>query len=168
MFEIAGEVYYFDLERLSDFVRFEVKPADPVEDVLGGGVTEEETIDNEDYNDSIWGNLEELLFVIQTVHTKTNVKSGFTAPFDFRKIINTLSYSEDGNKSISGQKLTTFIKEYLTFLFDNSINESSNSLLDYFKTRYNLDNKQINKLSKLITQNWEEIEQSIKVECYKY
>ena len=48
-------------------------------------------------------------------------------------------------------------------MFDNSINESSTSLLDYFKTRYNLDNKQINKMSKLITQNWEEIEQSIKV-----
>jgi hypothetical protein len=52
MFEIAGEVYYFDLERLSDFVRFEVKPADPVEDVLGGGVTEEETIEMEFLGDS--------------------------------------------------------------------------------------------------------------------
>ncbi len=120
--------------------------------------------DNEDYNDSIWGNLDELLFIIKTVHTKSNVKSGFTSPFDFRKTINTLSYSVDGNKSLSGQKLTTFIKEYLTYLFDNDLNEtSSKTLLEYYKIRYNLDNKQIGKLSNSINQNWEDIEHSIRV-----
>lgn len=121
-------------------------------------------VDNEDYNDSIWGNLDELLFIIKTVHTKNNVKSGFTSPFDFRKTIDTLTYSIDGNKSLSGQKLTTFIKEYLTYLFDNNIDESiPKTLLDYYKSRYKLDSNQINNLSKSINQNWEEIENSIKV-----
>jgi len=120
--------------------------------------------DNEEYNDSIWGNLDELLFIIKTVHTKSNIKSGFSSPFDFRKTINTLSYSVDGNKSLSGQKLTTFIKEYLTYLFDNGVYEmNSKSLLEYYKLRHNLDSKQISRLDKSISQNWEDIENSIKV-----
>jgi hypothetical protein len=119
---------------------------------------------NEEYKNSIKGNLDELLFIIKTVHTKSSSKSGFTGPFDFRKIINTLSYSIDGNNSLSGQKLTTFIKEYLTYLFDNGLSETSpKTLLEYYKTRYNLDSNQIGKLNTSINQNWDDIENSIKV-----
>jgi hypothetical protein len=127
---------------------------------------EAETIinDNEEYKNSIKGNLDELLFIIKTVHTKNTVKSGFSSPFDFRKIINTLSYSIDGNISLSGQKLTTFIKEYLNYLFENGLGDySPKTLLEYYKTRFNLDSKQTSKLSISINQNWDDIENSIKV-----
>lgn len=124
----------------------------------------EEDFNNEEYNESVIGNLDELLFIIKTVHTKNAIKSGFTSPFDFRKIIATLSYSVDGNKSLSGQKLTTFIKAYLTDSFDNNLSESDpKTLLDYYKRTYNLDSKQNNKLSLSINQNWEDIENAIKV-----
>lgn len=125
----------------------------------------EEEIDNiDDYKESVEGNLEELLFIIKTVHTKNAVKSGFTSPFDFRKIISSLIYSVDGNKALSGQKLTTFIKAYLTDSFENNLNENDPKiLLDYYRRTYSLDSKENNKLSILINQNWENIKDCIKV-----
>ena len=123
---------------------------------------EEETDSNEEYKESVEGNLEELLFIIKTVHNKTNVKSGFTSPFDFRKIISSLSYSVDGNKALSGQKLTTFIKAYLTDSFENNLKEDDPKiLLDYYRRTYNLDTKLNNKLSISINQNWENIKDCI-------
>jgi hypothetical protein len=127
--------------------------------------SEDQSEDNiDEYNQSIWGNLDELLFIIKTVHTKNNIKSGFTSPFDFRKIIDTLSYSEDGNKFLSGQKLTTFIKEYLNYVFDNNLDDiNSKTLLAYFKSRLTIDASKLKPLSASIQKNWNGIESSIKV-----
>lgn len=116
------------------------------------------------YNDSIWGHLDELLKIILTVHAKTTVKSGYTAPFDFRRIIEGLSYTEDGGRILSGQKLTTFIKEYLSYLFDHQIqDENQTSLLDYYSQRYSLNESQKVSLAAAIKQNWEGIERSIEI-----
>lgn len=118
--------------------------------------------DNAEFNKSIKGNLDELLFIIRIVHIKSNSKSGYSSPFDFRKIISNLSYAVDGNISLSGQKLTTFIKEYLNYLFENNLDEESKkSLLEFYKLRYSLDNKQIKKISNAIDQQWEDIKNSI-------
>ncbi|MDP2452973.1 MULTISPECIES: DUF262 domain-containing protein [unclassified Kaistella] len=119
---------------------------------------------NTDYNRSIWGNLDELLFIIQTVHNLTITKSGFTNPFDFRKQINNLTYSTEGNKILSGQKLTTFIGEYLKNNFDNGTPDIDiKSFYDYLISRYPLDAQTAKILHSNIQKNWEHISNSIKV-----
>jgi hypothetical protein len=115
-----------------------------------------------EFNKSIKGNLDELLFIIRIVHIKSNSRSGYSSPFDFRKIIKNLSYAADGNSSLSGQKLTTFIKEYLNYLFEHNLDEESKkSLLEFYKSRYSLDIKQSSKISNVIDQQWEDIKNSI-------
>lgn len=161
-----GQVeFFFDGKTYKTRKKINVVEDDLDEDFSEDEIEENDYVlnDNEEYNESVKGDLEELLFIIKTVHTKSNVKSGFTSPFDFRKIITNLSYSVDGNKTLSGQKLTTFLKEYLNYLFDNTIKENPKSLVEYYRNRYNLDSKQINKLTKSIDQNWEDISNSIKL-----
>jgi hypothetical protein len=120
--------------------------------------------DSSEYNRSIWGNLDELLFIIQTVHNLTIYKSGFTSPFDFRKQINNLSFAIDGNKVLSGQKLTTFINEYLKNNFDNGIAEiDERSFYDYMISRFPLDAHTAKTLYASIQKNWNHISNSIKV-----
>lgn len=120
--------------------------------------------DSSDYNRSIWGNLDELLFIIQTVHNLTNTKSGYTSPFDFRKQIDNLSYVIDGDKVLSGQKLTTFINEYLKNNFDNLISEvDENSFYDYMISRFPLNQTTAKNLKASIQKNWDNISNSIKV-----
>lgn len=119
---------------------------------------------SEDYNRSMWGNLDELLFIIQTIHVKTTSKSGFSNPFDFRKQINNLPYAVDGNKILSGQKLTTFINDYLKYNFDNGTPEiDSKSFFDFMINRHPLDPITSKTLSSLIQRNWDNIANSIKV-----
>ena len=120
--------------------------------------------DSSDYNRSIWGNLDELLFIIQTVHNLTSTKSGFTSPFDFRRQINNLSFAIDGNKILSGHKLTTFINEYLKNNFDNGISEiEERSFYDYMVSRFPLDVQTSKLLFASIQKNWNHISNSIKV-----
>lgn len=120
--------------------------------------------DSAEYNRSIWGNLDELLFIIQTVHNLTNSKSGFTSPFDFKKQINNLSFAIDGNKVLSGQKLTTFINEYLKNNFDNGITEiDERSFYEYMISRFPLDVQTAKTLYASIQKNWNHISNSIKV-----
>lgn len=133
--------------------------------------TVEETVESNsfidessEYNRSIWGNLDELLFIIKTVHTYSNLKSGFTNPFDFRKTINNLPYSIEGNKILSGQKLTTFINEYLKNNFDNNnLDIDINSFYNYIISRHQLDQKNEKLLLQTIQKNWIDITNSIKV-----
>ena len=118
-----------------------------------------------EYNRSVKGNLDELLFIIQTVHNKTISKSGFTGPFDLRKHIPNLSYSINGNQNLSGQHLKTFISEFLKYIEDNQLKAvNSKSLLLFYKSRYQLADKEWLKVSTLINQNWVAIEKSIEVE----
>jgi len=164
----AGELeFFFDGKTYKTRKKTVLIEDDLDEDFSEKEIEDDEEIlidDNEEYTTSIKGNLDELLFIIKTVHKKTNEKSGFTSPFDFRKIINNLSYSIDGDSTLSGQKLTTFIKEYLTYLFDNGFSEAtSKNLLEYIKIRYSLDASQIKKLNTLIDENWKDIENSIMV-----
>jgi hypothetical protein len=42
MFEIAGDIYYFDLEKMSEFVRFEPQQLSTIEDMFGDMETNEE------------------------------------------------------------------------------------------------------------------------------
>ena len=120
--------------------------------------------DFSEYNRSIWGNLDELLFIIQTVHSLTTTKSGFTNPFDFRKQINNLSFSIDGNKALSGLKLTTFINEYLKYNYDNESSEiEQKSFYDFMISRYPLDVPTSKLLLNSIKKNWDDISKSIKV-----
>jgi hypothetical protein len=132
---------------------------------------ESETIQKTDdelvseYNHDVKGNLDELLFIIQTVHNKTISKSGFTGPFDLRKIISNLSYSINGNQSLSGQLLKTFISEFQKYIDDNQLQgANSKSLLLFYKSRYQLGDKEWSKVSTFINQNWKDIEKSIEVE----
>lgn len=119
---------------------------------------------NSEYNRSMWGNLDELLFIIQTVHVKSNTKSGFTNPFDFRKQIQNLSYSIEGNKVLSGQKLTTFINDYLKNNFDNGTNEiDPKSFYDFITNRHPLDTAGAKILLSTIQRNWEHINNSIRI-----
>jgi hypothetical protein len=118
-----------------------------------------------EYNRSVKGNLDELLFIIQTVHNKTISKSGFTGPFDLRKYIPNLSYSINGNQNLSGQHLKTFISEFLKYIEDNQLKAAnSKSLLLFYKSRYQLADKEWLKVSTFINQNWIAIEKSIEVE----
>ena len=118
-----------------------------------------------EYNRSVKGNLDELLFIIQTVHNKTISKSGFTGPFDLRKHIPNLSYSINGNQNLSGQHLKTFISEFLKYIEDNQLKAAnSKSLILFYKSRYQLADKEWLKVSTFINQNWASIEKSIEVE----
>jgi hypothetical protein len=118
-----------------------------------------------EYNRSVKGNLDELLFIIQTVHNKTVQKSGFTAPFDLRKIIPNLSYSINGNQTLSGQLLKTFISEFLKYIEDNHLQEANTkSLVLFYRSRHQLNEKDFSKVSSVINQNWADIEKSIEVE----
>ncbi|MDA8529482.1 DUF262 domain-containing protein, partial [Schleiferiaceae bacterium] len=143
-----------------------------IDDDSNADFTEEELLPDQEgvedirsaYNESIWGHLDELLLIILSVHTMTSTKSGYTAPFDFRRVIEGLPYAEDGGKILSGKKLTTFIKEYLGYLFDHQIQEeTAKSLLEYYVQRFNLDESQRLKLDTSIQQNWEGIKRSVEI-----
>jgi hypothetical protein len=122
------------------------------------------TENSEEYNRSLWGNLNELLYIIQITHNLTALKSGFTNPFDFRKFINNLSYVIDGGKVLSGQKLTTFINEYLKSNFDNGIGDpDKKSFYDFIIGRHPLDANAAKNLNILIQKNWDDILNSIKI-----
>lgn len=115
-----------------------------------------------DYKQSIWGNLEELLYIITTVHVKQPKKSGFTTPFDFSRIITNLPYSLNSNRELCGQKTTTFIKEYLNFLFDNHLDEPSEKTLnDFYISRFQLDASKLALLKTEISRNWNDLLNSI-------
>jgi hypothetical protein len=117
-----------------------------------------------DYKQSIWGNLEELLFVITTVHVKQAKKSGFTAPFNFSNIISTLPYSINSNRELCGQKTTTFIKEYLNFLFENNLEDpSEKTLYDFYLNRFPLDVIKQGHLKTEIKRHWNDLFNSINV-----
>ncbi len=119
---------------------------------------------SEEYNRSLWGNLNELLYIIQITHNLTSIKSGFTNPFDFRKLINNLSYVVDGGKVLSGQKLTTFINEYLKNNFDNGTGDPDRkTFYDFIIGRHPLDSINAKNLNLLIQKNWDDISNSIKV-----
>ena len=124
-----------------------------------------------EYQHDLRGDLENLLFVIKTVHKKTQKKSGFTQPFDFRKQLPNLNlpYVDIEQRSLSGRKLKTFIDEYLNFALEpqddgvGNTQPSPSSLFDFFESRFDKDvkkNKQ--KLRNAIKQNWDDIEASIR------
>lgn len=144
------------------------------EDVYQGEYTEddldiEENIKSDEellleYNQSVQGNLNELLFIIQTVHNKTIQKSGFTSPFDLRKTLPNLNYVQTGNQSLSGQLLKTFISEYLTYVYDQQLkNISIESLISFYESRFQMNNEQLKKVTKHLRLCWSNIENSIKV-----
>ena len=103
---------------------------DKQDEVYTGDFSDQDDQDDTDinqavdqYKKSIEGNLEDLLFIIKTVHKKTAKSSGFSKPFDFSKIIPTLPYI-DPNKNICGKKLTFFIQTYFSKIstFDSTSN----------------------------------------------
>jgi len=143
-------------------------------DDFDGDFSEDDLIENvtdktgeqliSEYSRSVWGNLDELLFIIKTTHNKTSSKSGFTSPFDFRKNIKNLTYSIDGNKNLCGQRLKTFIGEFSQHCLDNQIQETDpKSLSGFYNSRYQLSQKDLNNVTNLIKQNWDDIKNSIMV-----
>lgn len=117
-----------------------------------------------EYNRSTWGNLDELLFIIQTVHNISQTKSGFTNPFDFRKYITNLPFATDGNRILSGQKMTTFINQYLQSNYDNRLHDiDKDSFYDFLINRYHLDAQSSKLLFDTIHKNWEDISRSVRV-----
>ena len=115
------------------------------------------------YNRNIWGNLNELLFIIKTVHSKSSTKSGFTKPFDFSAIITNLTYI-DCDGIFSGQKITTLLQDYLKDLENKGESSSSKVTFEQFLlTRYSLTKENIKKIQLLIAKNWEYIDKSIRV-----
>lgn len=134
---------------------------DDLEDDIGSKSVDELS---SEYNRSIWGNLDELEQIITTIHNKTATKSGFTSPFDFRKYIDNLSYSIDGNKRLSGRRLKTFIGEFLQYCSDHELNKNhSSALVSFYKERYQLGETNLKKVGNKIKQNWEDIQRSIEV-----
>lgn len=146
---------------------------DEEEDFLGEFTEDDLDIENTvksneelllEYNQSVQGNLNELLFIIQTVHNKTLQKSGFSTPFDLRKIISNLNYSVGGNKILSGQLLKTFISEYLTFVYNKELKDiSEESLIAFYQSRFQMNNEQLKNVTKHIKNYWISIENSIRV-----
>lgn len=148
---------------------------DEVLDDMSEGFEEERDIDTDNLQDSaltdeykhdLWGNLESLLFVLKTVHKKTSSKSGFTQPFDFRKLIPQLPYVD--GKALSGRKLKTFIDEYLNFCREGSEEGANakivgeNSLFEFYEMRFKEAGSN-QKLRNSIKKNWSEIDASIRV-----
>lgn len=163
-FYYDGKVYYVNSKK-EDNEEIEEYEDDFQEDDSESEIVSKS--DNElvlEYNRDIKGNLEELLFIILTVHNKTASKSGFTAPFDLRNKINNLAYSVNGNQSLSGQFLKTFISEFLQYIEDQQLPEANiSSLVSFYKSRYQLIDKEWSKVSSFIDQNWSDIADSIKV-----
>ena len=163
-FQFGGKTYKIDSQE------------DEVLDNLSEGFEEEEDVESEqfgttaleaEYQHDLWGNLENLLFVLKTVHKKTSNKSGFTQPFDFRKDIPLLPYIED--RALSGRKLKMFIDEYLNFCREGSEDGASikqigeKSLFEFYELRFNKDAAGNQKLKNSIKKNWVDIEASIRV-----
>lgn len=168
-FQFEGKTYTIDaqqeevVEDLSE--EFEEEAFDDSEDDRGAELAAE-------YQHDLWGNLENLLFVIKTVHKKTSKKSGFTQPFDFRKQLPNLHlpYVDSAERSLSGRGLKTFIDEYLNFCkskLEDGIGGSQpdqKSLFEFFQSRFGKDiTADSQKLRNAIKKNWSDIEASIKV-----
>lgn len=119
-----------------------------------------------EYHQDLWGNLENLLFVLKTVHKKTSQKSGFTSPFDFKRHIERLPYVEDN--SLCGKKLKTFIDEYLNHCRESAGESETqgevteHSLFEFYGKRFN-DARNNQELRNDIKRKWSDIKKSIKV-----
>lgn len=145
------------------------------EEFLGDFVEEDdlddnETLDNTDIESSknrqSLGNLDELLLIIQTVHKKTTINSSFTKPFDFTKVIKNLPYVENnGTQTISGKKVTTFIKEYQKYVNDEFENRDidKDSFKSFILLRHQLNENEENSFNVILEKNWKYIEQSIEI-----
>ena len=111
--------------------------------------------------------LDLLLYIVKLVHNKTNKHSGFTRPFDFSKEIPNLSYliiKQNGIKTLSSQKLKSFIGEYKNYCSNELVdyNEEVN-FTEFIKYRFPTDEKTTNKLKIKISQNWESIFERIDI-----
>ncbi len=118
---------------------------------------------NHEFHDSIWGNLKNLLFIITTVHKRTKAKSGFTSPFDFRKVIDNLPYSIEGGSELCGKRLRSFIDELVTFCDQESIELDWKAVNSFYNSRFKLSEGDAAKLKQEIMLKWEAIKNSLKV-----
>ncbi len=120
--------------------------------------------DTESVNDS--SSLNFLLEIIKLVHNKTSKFSGFTRPFDFSKIIQSLPYeiNNNGKKQLNSKKLKSFIIQYEAHCKDEDIDsELQESFEEFMTNRFDLDNDTKNKLKKQININWKSISERIDI-----
>ncbi|MDB4590701.1 DUF262 domain-containing protein [Flavobacteriaceae bacterium] len=114
---------------------------------------------NSSENRKLLGNLDELLFIIKTIHNKQKKHTGFSKPFNFIKIIDNLIYVE-ADEIMSGKKLTNFIQQYFKFLTAEKQNENEGSFIAFIKSFYKLNAKEEKSLIKIVSKNWSFIKNS--------
>ena len=86
-----------------------------IDDFIENGDSSTSKTQNNFKTRKILGNLDQLLFIIKTVHNQQKKHTGYSKPFNFSKIINHLPYIDHDN-NISGELLTDFIDQYLNLI----------------------------------------------------
>lgn len=158
--EVKDNKQHIDTESESEFEEDEDEFYNDAESEIAAGI--ESTIQvNQEKDD-----LKFLLKIILVCHNKKRNGTGFSLPFNFTKYISNLEYAEhnSGYIKLNGKKLVSFIRNFKKNCYDEGIEEiNKQDFIDYLVARYNLQEKSVKGLDKIVSQNWERIEERIEI-----